>query len=168
MKNYQIQPNEVIRFQAPVSIQTEKGNIPAELILTDLNFIFVTERKNFLWFKRKPRSVAFAKESVKIFDEAPEIKQNGTSVLISFAEEDRIITFESKKEARICVINAWEVITGKNAIMQGLDKLKNALDVLDEKFNITEFIAEALTQGINIAIPKYLLGQATKFLTKKK
>ena len=50
MKNHQLQPNEVVRFQSPITIQTEKGDVPAELILTNLNFIFVTERKKFLWF----------------------------------------------------------------------------------------------------------------------
>ena len=135
MKNYQIQPNEVIRFQSTVALQTEKGNISAELILTDLNFIFVTERKNFLWFKRKPRSLAFAKESVKMFNDAPEIKQTGTAVLISFAEEERIIVFDDKKDARIFVINAWEIVTGKNLFERGLDKLKEALDLMEAVIN---------------------------------
>jgi hypothetical protein len=31
MKNYKLQPNEVVRFQAPITLQTEKGDIPADL-----------------------------------------------------------------------------------------------------------------------------------------
>ncbi|MBO5736337.1 MAG: hypothetical protein J6S04_00875 [Clostridia bacterium] len=170
MKNYQIQPDEVIRFQSTVALQTEKGNIPAELILTNLNFIFVTERKNFLWFKRKPRSLAFAKESVKMFNDAPQIKQTGTAVLISFAEEDRIIVFDDKKDARIFVINAWQIVTGKNLFERGLDKLKEALDLIDEKFdiNIIQLIKDSLTDGIKGAAINLIVGKAKNLLPKKK
>lgn len=166
MKNYQLQPNEVVRFQAPITLQTEKGDIPAELILTDLNFIFVTERKKFLWFKRKNRVVAYAKELVKTFKDAPEIKQTGTAVLISFTTEDRIIVFDTKKDARTFVINAWEIVTGKNIFERGLDKLKEALDLVDEKLdiNIVELVKAAITQNVTGLIQ----GKITKLLISKK
>ena len=165
MKNHQLQPNEVVRFQSPITIQTEKGDVPAELILTNLNFIFVTERKKFLWFKRKNRVVAYGKELVKTFKDTPEIKQTGTAVLISFANEDRIIVIESKKEARIFVINAWEIVTGKNILERGLDKLKEALDLVDEKLdlNIVELVKAAITHNVGGLIQ----GKITKLLTGK-
>jgi len=96
MKNYQLLPNEVVRFQTQITLQTEKGDIPAGLILTNLNFIFVTERKNFLWFKRKPFHAAYAKELVKVDKDAPQIKQTGTSVKICFSDKDRTLVFNDK------------------------------------------------------------------------
>ena len=136
MKNHQLQPTEVVRHQAQITLQTEKGDISAELLLTNLNFIFVTERKNFLWFKRKPLSTAYAKELVKIDKDAPQIKQTGNAVKICFTDKDRVLVFEDKKEARTFVINAWETVTGKTAFERSIDKLKQALDCIDDVLEI--------------------------------
>ena len=170
MKNYTMKPDEVVRYQGPVTLQTEKGNIPAELILTNLNFIFVTEGKKFLWFKPKAKVVAFAKELVKTYKDAPEIKQSGTAVYISFANEDRIILFEEKKEARVFVINTWEIVTGKGIFERGLDKLKQALDLIDEKLdlNIVQLIKDSITSGIPNAAQNIIQSKIQKFLPKKK
>lgn len=151
MKTYQLQPDEVIRFQAPVFQLKEEDNIPTDLTLTNLNFIFVTERKKFLWFKRKNRTVVIPKEQVKRYRELPEIKQTDTSVKICFAKEDCVIVFDNKKDARNFVINAWEIVTGKTVFERNLDKLKDALDLVDEKLhiNIAELAKGAITQGVS-------------------
>lgn len=151
MKVYQLQPDEVIRFQAPVFQIKEEDNIPTELTLTNLNFIFVTERKKFLWFKRKNRTVVIPKEQVKKYRELPEIKQTDTSVKICFAKEDYVIVFDTKKDARNFVINAWEIVTGKTVFERNLDKLKDALDLVDEKLhiNIADIVKAGLTQGMS-------------------
>ena len=166
MKNYKLAPNEVVLHQQPVTLQTEKGDIPVEIVLTDLNFIFVSERKNWLWFKRKSRKVAFAKELVKTYKDAPQIKQTDTSVQICFASEDRVIVFENKKDARTFVIKAWEVVTGKTAFERSIDKLKQAVDCIDDTFDIdvvailkdvaVSGATQALTHGIEKKAKKWL------------
>ena len=147
MKNYKLQENEVVRYRNPVTMQTEKGVIPAEIVLTNLNFIFITEKK-FLWFKPKKRRQAFAKELVKVYNGAPEVKQKGNTVTISFTTEDRVITFDDKKTARKFVINAWTFITGKSLFEHNLDKLKIALDVIDEKFDF--IISDVLQEAFDV------------------
>ena len=151
MRNYKLKENEVVRYQSSVTLQTEKGEIPAEIILTNLNFIFVTEKK-FLWFKPKTRKKAFAKELVKIDKDTPAIKQTGTSVKMCFTKEDRVITFAEKKEAWKFIINAWELVTGKNIFERSLDKVKQALDLIDETmdWNIADFVKDALAIGSSI------------------
>ena len=170
MRNYKLKPDEVVRYQGPIHLQTEKETIPAELILTNQNFIFVTEGKKWLWFKKKTKVVAFAKELVKTYNDAPEIKQKGTGVLISFAKEDRILVFADKKEARIFTINAWEIVTGKGIFERGLDKLKQALDLIDEKLdlNIIELVKGAITAGTQVATANLFQGAVQKLLPKKK
>ena len=170
MKNYQLQINEVVRFQAQITLQTDKGDIPAELLLTDLNFIFVTECKNFLWFKRKPRWTAFAKELVKTYKEAPQIKQTDTSVKICFSTEDRVIVFENKKEARDFVINAWETVTGKTAFERNIDKLKQALDCIDDilEIDIRALIKSTLENRLALTAVGALNKMAHNLLPKVK
>lgn len=170
MKNYQLAPNEVRLIQTPITLKTEKGAISAEIILTDLNFIFVTPQKNFLWIKRKDRHVAFAKETVKIYQDTPQIKQTNTSVSIQFTTEDRVIEFETKKDARTFVIKAWEVITGKNLLERYADKLKDALDFVDEKFdiNIVALVKDAVTVGLPNAIVGGVNSKAKKWFSRKK
>lgn len=136
MKNYKLAPDEVVRYQKQVTLQTAKGDVPAEIMLTNLNIIFITEGKKFLWFKKKQRKTAFAKELVKIYKDAPQIKQIDTTVQMCFTKEDRFIVFENKKDARTFVINAWEVVTGKNIFERGIDKLKQAIDFTDNMLGI--------------------------------
>ena len=151
MRNYKLKDNEVIRYQSSITLQTKKGEVPAEIVLTNLNFIFVTEKK-FLWFKPKARKQAFAKELVKVDKDTPAIKQTGTSVKICFAKEDRVITFADKKDAWKFIINAWELVTGKNIFERSLDKVKLALDLIDEtlELNISDFVKDALAIGSSI------------------
>ena len=168
MGNYKIKENEVIRSQNTIALKTVKGDIPAEIILTTMNFIFVTEGKKFLWFKPKAKVKVFAKELVKTYKEAPEIKQTGTEVRISFAKEDRILQFETKKDARNFVINAWEIITGKGAFERNLDKLKQALDLIDEKLdlNLMQLAKETISNGVASAKQGILQAAMNKFLKK--
>ena len=170
MRNYKLKPDEVIRYQGPIHLQTEKATIPAEIILTNQNFIFVTEGKKWLWFKKKTKVVAFTKEQVKLYNDAPEIKQNGTGVMICFDKEERILVFDEKKAARIFAINAWEIVTGKGMFERGLDKLKQALDLIDEKLdlNIIELVKGAITTSVQSATTNILQGAAQVLLPKKK
>ena len=170
MKNYQLTPNGVVLIQTPVILKTEKGDLLGEVILTDLNFIFSSPRKKFLWIERANRRVAFAKETVKMYQDAPRIKQTGTSVSIQFTTEDRVIEFETKKDARVFVIKAWEVITGKTLLERYADKLKDALDFVDEKFdiNIIALIKESVTLGLSNAITGKVESKAKKWFSRKK
>lgn len=106
-----------------------------------------------MWFKRKPFHAAYAKELVKLDKDAPQIKQTGNSVTICFNDKDRTIIFNDKKEARDFVINAWEVVTGKNAFERTLDKLKQAIDCIDEalNFDIHDIIQGALAFRVGVS-----------------
>ena len=170
MKNYKLKANEVVRIQKNISLQTKSGEIPAKMLLTNLNFIFVTESKKFLWVQPKECKHAFAKETVKVDNGTPVIKQTGKSVTICFTTEDRIITFEDKQSARHFVINAWNVVTGKSSFERGLDKLKQALDLIDEKFdiNVLDLVKEALAVGACGIAVNAIRGKVTKFLPGKK
>ena len=166
MRNYKVKEDEIIRYQGPITLHTKKGDVDAAIILTDLNFIFVTEGKKFLWFKPKDRWQAFAKEDVKMFMGAPEIRQSGTAVKIEFEKEDRILVFEDKRDARIFTIKAWELITGKSVLDRSLDRLKQALDLVDDavEINMMELIKEAKNFGETL---KNFAGRAKNFFTKK-
>lgn len=161
MKKFKLAPDEVVRYQGQVTLTREKGDIPAELLLTNQNFVFITEGKKFLWFKNRKRTAVFAKDLVKIFKDAPQIKQSGTNVKICFTTEDREIVFDSKKAARTFVINAWEIVTGKNAFERGLDKLKQALDLADEALglDIKALVKDSITGGIAGAVFRSIGGK---------
>ena len=101
-----------------------------------------------------------------MFMGAPEIRQSGTAVKIEFEKEDRILVFEDKRDARIFTIKAWELITGKSVLDRSLDRLKQALDLVDDavEINMMELIKEAKNFGETL---KNFAGRAKNFFTKK-
>ena len=166
MKNYQLAPKEVFREQGFVILKTAQGDIPAEIVLTDMNFIFITEKKKLFSRKMRTCTTVFSKDLVKTYKDAPQIKQTDTSVKICFTKEERTIVFENKKDARTFTIKAWETVTGKNQFERSIDKLKYAIEYVDEALdiNIATLIKESVKTGVSHAISSKI----TKRLNSKR
>lgn len=150
MEHYTLQPDEVLLYNGAAIWNNErKDQKEAEIILTNLYFVFVLKTKKFLQ-KLSIDLESFPLSDVKIYNEQPQIKNKGTSVEIFFKHGERLLEFESKKEARKFTATAMEVLTGYNVVLRGLKKSKQAVESVDEVLGINSVgVAQAVvSQGV--------------------
>ena len=169
MKNYKLAPDEVILYKGNVLLQEHKNNIiPAELILTNLNFIFISEGKKIL-FKQRQNIDCFAKEAVKTYKDTPQIKQKGDTVEIYFLKGERTIRFENKHEAYKFTFKALSLITGKTAFARNVEKVKKTVENIDETlgFNATELAQAAIQVAIEKKPASKVLSAVSYLLPQK-
>lgn len=165
MEQYKLQPTEVVLFESPkVNVKDKKGK--TWLILTNLNFIFETTEKK-LFHKNYVTAECFTVDTVKIYNNAPQIKQKGCEVQIYFTNAERYVTFDSKNEAHKFTAKALELLTGKNAFFRGIDKAKKTVEAVDEALGIdTIGIASTVVQtAVNVKSPSGKF-QKTKAIIK--
>lgn len=159
MKEYTLQPNEVVLYDIKnVTVKEQKGS--TSLTLTNLNFIFETTVKK-LFNKNYTTTECFSVDTVKIYNDTPQVKQNASSVQIYFIGAERSITFPTKSEAHKFTSKALELLTGKNAFFRGIEKAKKTVAAVDESLGIdTLGIASAVVKtAVNTTTPN---GKFTK------
>ena len=173
MKQYQLQPTEVVLYEIEnIRLKGIKGN--TSLTLTNMNFVFETTSRKYL-FKQYTTTECFAVDTVKIYKDAPQVKQKGYEVQIYFTNTERLVTFQSKGEARKFTAKALELLTGKNAFFRGIEKAKKTVEAVDETLGINTIgVAATVAKTAVNATPagkftktKAVLKLANGFIQKK-
>ena len=162
MKEYKLQPNEVVLYDIEnVELKGSKGD--TSLTLTNLNVILETTVKK-LFNKKYTTAECFAIDTVKIYNDAPQIKQNGCEVQMYFTGAERYVLFKTKSEAHKFTAKALELLTGKNAFFRGIEKAKKTVAAVDEALGIdTVGIASTVVKtAVNTTTPS---GKFTKAKT---
>lgn len=146
MIHYKLQPTEVVLYEIDtVQLKGEKNS--TSLTLTNLHFVFETTVKKLLT-KSYTTTECFTIDTVKFYNNAPQVKQNGEEVVIYFTDTERYITFPSKKEAHRFTAKALEFLTGKTAFIRGIDKAKDTVAAVDEALGIDSVgIATKVAKG---------------------
>lgn len=147
MTNYKLQPNESVLYQGNVSL--EKRNGSAELILTNLNLVFVITIKKFL-AKSQIEVETHPIEEIKFYNNIPQIKQKNTHVEIFLTCDEIAVSFESIFEAGKFVNTALRLLTGKTMAERGADKVKGAVGLVDDTLGINTIgtVKNVLENGI--------------------
>lgn len=164
MKQYQLQPTEVVLYETEnITLKGEKGS--TTLALTNCNFVFETTVKKLLC-KNYTTTECFALDTVKIYNNAPQIKQKDFEVQIYFKNAERHIVFINKKEAHKFVSKALELLTGKTAFVRGVEKVKEKVAVIDETLGINTVeiastVAKTAIQGAATVAPGRKFSKAT-------
>ena len=134
MKQYQLQPTEVVLYEIKkIRLKGAKGN--TSLTLTNMNFVFETTKRKCL-LKQYTTTECFAVDTVKIYKDMPQVKQKGYDVQIYFTNTERLVTFQSKGEARKFTAKSLELLTGKNTFFRGIEKAKKTVEAVDETLGI--------------------------------
>ena len=147
MTHYTLQPNESVLYQGNVSL--EKRNGTAELILTNLNLVFVITIKKFL-AKSQIEVEAYPVEEIKIYNNAPQIKQKNSRVEIFLSCGEFVANFDSMFEAGKFVNSALRLLTGKSLAERSADKVKGAVGLVDDTLgiNTVDTVKNVLENGI--------------------
>ena len=165
MKNYKLQPTEVVLYEMEnVTLKDEKGT--TDLTLTNYNIIFETTSKKRLC-KNYTSTECFAIETVKVYKDAPQVKQKDCEVQVYFTDAIRHIIFATKKEAHKFTAKALELLTGKSAFVRGVEKAKEKIAEIDETLGIdTVGIASNVAKtAIQSAVSATTTGKITKAKT---
>ena len=143
MENYNLLPDEVVLYKREGRLinKSEKPlaslstNTTTELILTNLHLVFVKKTKK-LFAKEQVEVEVYPIEEIKVYNEIPQIKQKDTCVEIYLTNGEKTIDLFSKHEVRKFVNKAYELLTGKSVTARGADRVKGAVNLVDDALGI--------------------------------
>lgn len=169
MENYALQQNESILYKSSCSYLTKENenffeslttNERAELVLTNQNLIFIMKSKK-LFAKEQVFVETYSIDEIKIYKDIPQIKPNDSKVEIFFVSGEKIIDLYSKSEVRKFMNKAFELLTGKTKTVRASDKIKGAVNLVDDTLGIS------LVGTITNAAQKGLVGTVLGGFIKK-
>ena len=136
MENYTLLPNESVLYRnndCKILNKYEKSN--AELILTNLNLVFVKKTKK-MFTKEEISIETYPIEEIKIYNDVPQIKQNDTEVEIFFIDGEKTIELYSKNEGRKFINKAFELLTGKTLAARASGKVNGSIKLVDNALGV--------------------------------
>ena len=147
MTNYALQPNETVLYQGNVSLEKRNGTV--EMILTNLNLVFVITTRKFL-AKSQVDVETYPIEEIKIYNNTPQIKQKNSRVEIFLTCGEIVANFDSMFEAGKFVNSALRLLTGKTMAERSADKFKGAVGLVDDTLGINTVgtVKNVLENGI--------------------
>lgn len=143
MEKYSLQPNESLLYKGECHL-VNKNERPldsllstenTELLLTNLNLVFIKKTKK-IFAKGQVEVEVYEIENIKIYNEIPQIKQNESRVEIYLKNDEKILDFLSKHEARKFINITYELLTGKSKSARGVEKVKGAVNLVDNTLGI--------------------------------
>lgn len=137
-----------------------------QVILTNLNLITVIVKKPYS--KKSPLIDIYPVDKIKIYKDVPQIKTNDCTAEIYLTTKELKLTFFSKGELNKFVNAAFELITGKDAFSRNTDKVKNAVDAVDNSLGINtiETVKNVVENGVSGSLLGFL-GKKAYGLSKK-
>lgn len=116
-------------------LESRSANANAELILTNQRLVLIRKAKKI--FAKAPAEVEiFPIGEIKIYNDVPQIKQDGSCVEVFFTSGEKTVDLFSKNEARKFINKAVELLTGKTAATRVSDKVKGAIGLVDDTIGI--------------------------------
>ena len=119
---YELQPDEVILYEGNVTCKTYKGSL--QLTLTSQKVVFEKEKG----FVKKERELVdvIPLESVRLYNDAAQIKQKGADVEVQTVGKNITIVFSGMLEARKFTAKIVNAVTGTTLATRGSNMIKDA------------------------------------------
>lgn len=146
MGNYELQANEVVLYEGAVTSSNHKGN----LLLTLTSQKVILEKEKGIFKKERELVDSISLEEVKFYNDAPQIKQKGSSVDVQTSQENITLTFSGMIEARKFAGKIVDAVTGTTLAKRVSDKTKDAFNMVDETLGLDTrgTIKGILEQGV--------------------
>lgn len=142
MGGYKLKSNEtvlykgtILNFSAKEKHNSIGSTISYELMLTNLNMIFITKVKKLL-SKEESSYIDIPIETIKIYDGKPQIKQKGTNFEVYFSDQEYAFSLPNNFEAIKFHNKIMELVTGKSVSVRNSEKFKSAVDLVDNTLGI--------------------------------
>ena len=159
MENYILRDDETVLLASRVKMQTtSKKSVEVELLLTNLNFVFIKDKK---FFSKNVEKEIYDVKSVKIYDSTYQIIRKNKKVQIYMIGVEKFLEFPNQKIAKEFTDIALKVVSGYSKLVRGVKKAQKAVketeDALDIDIKGTTKKAVAFAGEVAIA-----MGEASK------
>ena len=132
MATYELQPDEVILYEGNVTCKTYKGSL--QLTLTSQKVVF--EKEKGLFKKEREWVDVIPLESVKLYNDAAQIKQRGADVEVQTVGKNITIVFSGMLEARKFTAKIVNAVTGTTLATRGSNMIKDAFALVDDTLGL--------------------------------
>lgn len=132
MENYELLSDEVVLYEGAVTSKNYKGTL--QLTLTTKKIIF--EKEKGLFKKERELIDIFPLETVKVYNDAVQVKQKGDTVGVQTIEKNISIVFSGMIEARKFTSKVVNAVTGTTLVRRGSDKIKDAFNMVDDTLGL--------------------------------
>lgn len=132
MENIQLQADEVILYEGGATSSTYKGNL--KITLTSRRIII--EKEIGLFKKTLELVDTFNLDTIKVYNEIPQIKQKGSAVDIQADKQNVSLVFSGMFEAAKFSGKAMDAATGTTLAKRGAQKVKDAFDIVDDTLGL--------------------------------
>lgn len=159
MENYILREDETVLFKSRVQMQiTSKKKIEVELLLTNLNFVFIRDKK---FFSKSIENEVFDVKNVKIYDATYQIVRKNKKVEIYMIGVEKFLEFPTLKSAKEFTDIALKLVSGYSKFVRGIKKaqksVKETEDALD--IDIKETTKKAVAFAGEVAV---VMGENSK------
>ena len=152
MENYNLQANETVLFKGEVQLVSGKRKSKAELLLTNLNFVFIEKIKKFL--STMVDVETYDVKDVKLYDEKYQIIRNKKQVDVYFLTGEKFIEFSSVKTAKEFTDVALKLVSGYSKLVRGVKKVQKSINETNEALDIdvVNIVKKTAVVAGNVAI----------------
>ena len=169
MRTFDMDDDEVILYQGYVYCNDETEN----LTLTSKKLVLEKEEKVKTGFMKSEKNTVIVDqlklENIKQFNGSYLVNQKGSSVSIQSINNDYTIIFEDLIKAKVFVTKIMDALTSKSLSQRGVDKVKGAIDTVDDilGFDTRQTLKGTIENGININFGGISFGKNKKKKNKK-
>ena len=132
MANYELMADEVVLYEGVVTSKNYKGTL--QLILTTQKIIF--EKEKGLFKKERELIDILPLETVKVYNNAAQVKQKGDTVEVQTVDKNIAIVFSGMLEARKFTGKIVDAVTGTTLARRSSDKIKDAFNIVDDTLGL--------------------------------
>ncbi len=132
MANYELMADEVVLYEGVVTSKNYKGTL--QLILTSQKIIF--EKEKGLFKKERELIDILPLETVKVYNDAAQVKQKGDTVEVQTVDKNIAIVFSGMLEARKFTGKIVDAVTGTTLARRSSDKIKDAFNMVDDTLGL--------------------------------
>ncbi len=132
MGNYELLADEVVLYEGSVTSKNYKGTL--QLTLTSQKIIF--EKEKGLFKKDRELIDIIPLETVKIYNDAAQVKQKSDTVEVQTVDKNIAIVFSGMLEARKFTGKIVDAVTGTTLARRSSDKIKGAFNMVDDTLGL--------------------------------
>ena len=132
MGNFELLADEVVLYEGAVTSKNYKGTL--QLTLTSQKIIF--EKEKGLFKKERELIDILSLETVKVYNDAAQVKQKGDTVEIQTIDKNIAIIFSGMLEARKFTSKIMDAVTGTTLARRSSDKIKDAFNMVDDTLGL--------------------------------
>lgn len=154
MKDYSLQPNEVLLYEGH-ACRTGDGEESVDLLLTNLNLVLISMQS-----QENVQVTAMPMNQIKVYEGVPQILQKGCDVHLFFIDGEVSLGFTDKNEMRKFISAVKTLLTGKSTVMRGAEKVNNAVGIVNSALGINTM--DAVKGVLENGISKSIIGKLRK------